>query len=177
MTQEADDVPGVGRSREEVVASSQRVVGYAPGVFDMFHVGHLNVLRKAKSQCDFLIVGVVTDERVLATKGASPLMPLDERMEIVGALDLVDKVVVDDSTDKVQMWQRLNFDVIFKGDDWRGTAKGDNLERGMAAVGAEVIYFPYTTHISSTRMRALVASANDTQLQTIQPTTPPQKLN
>lgn len=138
-----------------------QVVGYAPGVFDMFHVGHLNVLRKARAQCDYLIVGVVTDERVNIVKNTSPLMPLDERMELVGSLDLVDRVVVDDSVDKVEMWNRLHFDVIFKGDDWIGTEKGDRLEQGMAEVGARVIYFPYTEHISSTRLRSLVTAANE----------------
>ena len=136
------------------------VVGYAPGVYDMFHVGHLNILRRAKSECDFLIVGVVSDDRVLEVKGQAPMIPLEERMQLVEALDLVDKVVVDDSIDKVQMWERLHFDVIFKGDDWRGTSKGETLERGMAGVGARVSYFPYTTHVSSTRLRALVEQAN-----------------
>lgn len=138
-----------------------RVVGYAPGVFDMFHVGHLNILERAKAQCDYLIVGVVSDDRVLTIKGAEPMIPLEERMELVSSLELVDRVVVDDSTDKVQMWERLHFDVIFKGDDWRGTAKGDRLERGMAEVGAMVVYFPYTEYISSTRLRALIEAANE----------------
>ncbi|MGV1037879.1 MAG: adenylyltransferase/cytidyltransferase family protein [Candidatus Nanopelagicales bacterium] len=141
---------------------SEEVVGYAPGVFDMFHMGHLNVLRRAKEHCDYLIVGVVSDDRVQAVKGTPAMMPLDERLELVEALSLVDEVVVDDSTDKVQMWNRLHFDVIFKGDDWRGTPKGDRLEAGMADVGASVVYFPYTAHISSTRLRALINAANET---------------
>lgn len=136
------------------------VVGYAPGVYDMFHVGHLNILRRAKAECDYLIVGVVTDARVAVIKGTPPIVPLDERMELVSALHLVDEVCVDDSVDKVEMWQRLHFDVIFKGDDWRGTPKGDRLEEGMAEVGARVFYFPYTQHISSTKLRALVEEAN-----------------
>ena len=136
------------------------VVGYAPGVYDMFHVGHLNILRRAKERCDYLIVGVVTDERVNAVKGTPPVIPLDERMELVSALHLVDEVCVDASLDKVEMWERLHFDVIFKGDDWRGTPKGDRLEQGMAEVGARVSYFPYTQHISSTKLRALVEEAN-----------------
>lgn len=138
-----------------------KTVGYAPGVFDMFHIGHLNVLQRAKAQCDYLIVGVVTDERVTAVKSTPPIMPLNERLELVSALDLVDEVVVDDSIDKVEMWNKLHFDIIFKGDDWRGTPKGDQLEKGMADVGAKVVYFPYTEHISSTRLRALINAAND----------------
>ncbi len=137
-----------------------KVIGYAPGVFDVFHMGHLNILLRAKEHCDYLIVGVVTDERVQAVKGTTPMMPLDERRELVAALDLVDQVVDDDSTDKVQMWEALHFDVIFKGDDWRGTPKGDLLEAGMAGVGARVVYFPYTKHVSSTRLRELINAAN-----------------
>lgn len=140
---------------------SGQVVGYAPGVFDMFHIGHLNVLQRAKEHCDFLIVGVVADDRVEAVKNARPMMPLAERMELVASLDLVDDVVVDDSTDKTEMWDRLKFDVIFKGDDWRGTPKGDQLESGMRDRGAKVVYFPYTQHISSTRLRQLINEANE----------------
>ena len=137
-----------------------KVVGIAPGVFDVFHMGHLNILLRAKEHCDYLIVGVVTDERVEAVKGKTPMMPLDERRELVAALDLVDEVVEDDSVDKVEMWEKHHFDVIFKGDDWRGTPKGDQLEAGMKAVGAEVVYFPYTQHVSSTRLRELINKAN-----------------
>ncbi len=144
----------------DVQQDADVVVGYAPGVFDVFHIGHLNVLRRAKSQCDRLIVGVVSDERVQDVKGKLPILPLAERLELVGALDIVDEAVVDDSTDKVQMWERLHFDVIFKGNDWVGTEKGKRLEEGMAEVGARVIYFPYTDHISSTRLRDLILAAN-----------------
>jgi glycerol-3-phosphate cytidylyltransferase len=132
------------------------VKGYVPGVFDMFHIGHLNVLLESRERCDHLIVGVVTDDRVQVVKGRLPLVPLVERMEIVAALDIVDEVVVDDSSDKVQMWERLHFDVVFKGDDWKGTPKGDRLEEGMARVGARVHYLPYTQHTSSSRLRNLI---------------------
>ncbi len=108
-----------------------------------------------------LIVGVVTDERVEAVKGKTPMMPLSERTELVSALELVDEIVVDNSVDKVEMWDELHFDVIFKGDDWRGTPKGDQLEASMAEVGARVIYFPYTEHVSSTRLRDLINKANE----------------
>lgn len=158
----ATRIPGNSIERTDVTQSG-RVIGYAPGVFDVFHMGHLNILLRAKEHCDHLIVGVVTDERVEAVKGTTPMMPLDERRELVAALDLVDEVVDDDSTDKVQMWDRLHFDVIFKGDDWKGTAKGDQLEAGMANVGARVVYFPYTQHVSSTRLRDLINAANSGQ--------------
>jgi glycerol-3-phosphate cytidylyltransferase len=130
-----------------------RIVGYVPGAWDMFHIGHLRILQHARPHCDWLIVGVVTDETVRRVKHKEPMVPLADRMEILERLDLVDQVVVDDSTDKAQMWRRLKFDVLFKGDDWRGTPKGDQLEASMASVGARVIYFPYTAHISSTQIR------------------------
>lgn len=128
--------------------------GYVPGVFDMFHVGHLNIVRAARAQCQQLVVGVVADEVVVQLKGRPPVVPLAERMEIVAAIRGVDEVVVDVHADKFDAWRHLRYDVIFKGDDWRGTAKGDKLERDLAAVGARVVYFPYTRHTSSTLLRA-----------------------
>lgn len=128
-------------------------IGYASGVFDMFHVGHLNILRSASQNCDHLIVGVAADEYVESLKGQTPVIPCDERIEIVSHLRFVDEVIIDRSEDKTLAWHDRNFDVIFKGDDWRGTAKGDRLESEMAVVGAFVMYFPYTLHTSSTRLR------------------------
>lgn len=134
-----------------------RIVGYVPGAWDLFHIGHLNILKHARPHCDWLIVGVVTDERVRRVKHKEPMFPLADRTAILERLDLVDEVVVDDSTDKVEMWHRLHFDVVFKGDDWKGTPKGDQLEASMAGVGAKVIYFPYTADISSTEIRRRLA--------------------
>lgn len=130
-----------------------RIVGYVPGAWDMFHVGHLNIIKHARPSCDWLIAGVVTDESVVRVKGHEPMIPLEDRLEVVRAIRLVDEVVVDDSTDKAQMWERLRFDVIFKGDDWQGTPKGDRLEESMTKLGVRVIYFPYTPYISSTDIR------------------------
>lgn len=127
--------------------------GYAPGVFDMFHVGHLNVINSARPHCDELIVGVVTDEVVERIKGRPPVVPLAERMEVVAAIRGVDRVVIDAHGDKFDSWRELRFDVIFKGDDWAGTPKGRKLEHDLAAVGARVHYFPYTRHTSSTLLR------------------------
>ena len=129
------------------------VVGYAPGAYDLFHIGHLNVLRHAADNCDFLVAGVVADEVLLQTKGRAPVVPLAERMEIVRNLRFVDAVHAEVVPDKIDTWREVRFDVIFKGDDWRGTAKGDRLERDFAAVGVEVRYFPYTVHTSSTMLR------------------------
>lgn len=127
--------------------------GYVPGVFDMFHVGHLNIVRAARRECDYLIVGVVSDEVVQLVKGHPPIVPLVERMEIVAALREVDEVVVDVHADKFDAWRALRYDVIFKGDDWRGTPKGVKLESDLMSVGARVHYFPYTRHTSSTVLR------------------------
>ncbi len=129
------------------------VVGYAPGVYDLFHVGHLNILKHAKSHCDLLIAGVVSDEMCLLTKGARPFVPTAERLEIVRHIDLVDAVHEEVVPDKLDTWRELRFDRIFKGDDWRGTPKGDKLERDFASVGVEVVYFPYTVHTSSSKLR------------------------
>ena len=135
-----------------------RIVGYAPGAYDLFHVGHLNILRHAKRRCDYLIAGVVADEVLELTKGRRPIIPLAERMEILRHISYVDEVVAEVQPDKVETWRSVGFDVIFKGDDWRGTPKGDRLERDFAAVGVEVIYFPYTVHTSSTALRRALAA-------------------
>lgn len=136
------------------------IVGYVPGGWDMFHIGHLNLLRNARAQCDVLIVGVVTDEALEAMKGRPPIVPLEERMAIVEALSLVDSVVVDVSADKLKVWERVRFDVLFKGDDWKGTPKGRRLERDLARVGARVHYFPYTATTSSTKLREALERIN-----------------
>ncbi|WP_285115384.1 adenylyltransferase/cytidyltransferase family protein [Leifsonia sp. fls2-241-R2A-40a] len=135
-----------------------RRVGYAAGAFDLFHIGHLNILKHAKSQCDYLIAGVVSDEMLGLTKGISPVIPLAERLEIVRSIDYVDEAVAETVPDKLDMWRELQFDVFFKGDDWRGTEKGLRLEREFAAVGVEVVYFPYTMTTSSTQLRQALAA-------------------
>jgi glycerol-3-phosphate cytidylyltransferase len=142
------------------------VRGYVPGVFDMFHVGHLNIVRASRAQCDHLIVGVVSDDVVERVKGRPPIVPLEERMEILSELRLVDEVVVDLHADKFDAWRDLRFDVIFKGDDWKGTPKGEKLERDLASVGARIVYFPYTRHTSSTLLRKTIETM-------IEPTTWP----
>jgi len=135
-----------------------RVIGYAPGAYDLFHIGHLNLLRHAAEHCDHLIAGVVSDEMLVLTKGRAPVVPLAERMEIVRNLRCVDQVHAEVVPDKLDTWREIGFDVIFKGDDWRGTAKGRRLERDFAAVGVAVHYFPYTVHTSSTALRRALAA-------------------
>lgn len=131
-------------------------LGYAPGVYDLFHVGHLNALRFAREHCDRLIAGVVSDERATAAKGRPPVVPLAERLEIVRGIRYVDVAVVEDVPEKLDVWGDLGFDVVFKGDDWKDTAKGDKLELDFASVGVEVVYFPYTVHTSSTLLREVL---------------------
>jgi len=128
-------------------------VGYSAGAFDLFHIGHLNLLRHAKAHCDYLIAGVVSDEMLRQNKGIDPVIPLAERLEIVSHIDVVDEAVAEVVPDKLQTWRDVGFDVFFKGDDWRGTREGLRLEREFAAVGVEVVYFPYTLSTSSTQLR------------------------
>jgi glycerol-3-phosphate cytidylyltransferase len=133
-------------------------IGYAPGAYDLFHVGHLNILRHARSECDFLIAGVVSDEMCSLTKGVTPVVPLLERMEIVRNIRFVDEVYAERTPEKLDAWRDLNFTHIFKGDDWRGTPKGEKLESDFRGVGVRVVYFPYTVHTSSTQLRKVLAA-------------------
>ena len=127
--------------------------GYTTGVFDMFHVGHLNILRKAKEQCDYLIVGVSTDELVREYKNKTPIIPFEERSEIVRSIDCVDKVIPQVNRDKYEAWKELKFDVMFVGDDWKGKPLFMKVEDDFRKVGVEVVYFPYTKDTSSTILR------------------------
>lgn len=128
-------------------------IGYATGVFDMFHVGHLNLIRRAKLECDYLIVGVTTDELVFELKGRMPIIPLEERIEIIQSIKFVDDVVPEISVDKLSAWKNLNFDITFKGSDWKGSEKWVQLEKEFSERGVEVFYLPYTEHTSSTKLR------------------------
>jgi glycerol-3-phosphate cytidylyltransferase len=134
-------------------------IGYASGVFDLFHIGHLNLLERASARCDRLIVGVAADDYVREAKGHVPVIPFRERAAIVGALHMVDEVVRDDSEDKVIAWLQHPFHVIFKGDDWTGTPKGHRLETAMRVLDVDVVYFPYTQRTSSTMLREFLATA------------------
>ncbi len=110
--------------------------GYAPGVYDLFHVGHLNILREARRRCDRLVAGVTSDELTVRLKGRRPVVPLEERLEIVRGLRCVDEAVVESAEDKLETWRQVGFDVIFKGDDWRGTPKcwrSNAVSRGSAS--------------------------------------------
>lgn len=128
-------------------------VGYTTGVFDMFHIGHLNILRRAKEQCEYLIVGVSTDELVKEYKNKIPIVPFDERAEIVQSIDCVDEVVPQTNRDKFLAWKKHSFDVMFVGDDWKGKPLFIEVEEKFKKVGVDVVYFPYTKGTSSTILR------------------------
>ena len=135
-------------------------IGYTTGVYDLFHIGHLNLLRKAKAQCDWLIVGVSTD-KLVEYKNKHAVIPFEERKEIVGAIRYVDEVVTQADMDKLAAWHRYHFNVMFVGDDWKGTDKWNKIEQQMKEVGAEVVYFPYTKGISSTLINATLNKLRD----------------
>lgn len=128
-------------------------IGYTTGVFDMFHVGHLNILRRAKEQCDYLIVGVSTDELVKNYKNKTPIIPFEERKAILEAIKYVDKVVPQENRDKYSAYEKYKFDVMFVGDDWKGNSLFEEVEKKFKDVGVEVIYFPYTKGTSSTILK------------------------
>lgn len=128
----------------------QYKIGYTTGAFDLFHVGHLNILKKAKEQCDFLIVGVSTDELIMEYKNKQPVISHFDRMEIVSGIKYVDKVIPQINRDKFLAWEQLNFDVMFVGDDWKGSVLFDEVEKKFNQVGVEIVYFPYTHGVSST---------------------------
>ncbi len=137
----------------EVERPLDALIGYAPGAFDMFHIGHLNLLRRARLQCDFLVAGVVSDEVAHIQKGRRPVVPEQERLDVVRSMRFVDDAVLEQTTDKVATWRAVGFDVIYKGDDWKGSTKWAALEREFAGVGVRVVYLPYTAHTSSTSLR------------------------
>ena len=128
-------------------------VGYTTGVYDMFHIGHLNLLRKAKEQCEYLIVGVSTDDLVIKSKGHAPVIPYEERREIVEAIKYVDKVVPQVDKNKFGAWEKYHFDAMCVGDDWKGKPIFVEAEAKLKEVGTDVVYFPYTKHISSSQLR------------------------
>ncbi len=125
------------------------VIGYTTGVYDLFHVGHLNLLRNAKSMCDKLIVGVSTDELV-SYKNKRAIIPFTERLQIVQSVRFVDMAVPQENMDKMEAWKRYKFNLMFVGDDWFRTEKWDEYERQLQQVGVRIIYFPYTKGTSST---------------------------
>lgn len=129
------------------------VIGYTTGVFDMFHIGHLNILRRAKQQCDYLIVGVSTDELVQKEKNKTPIIPFDDRCSIVESIKYVDKVVSQPNKDKLAAWNYLHFNKMFVGSDWQGSEVWRKYEKQFEPLGVEIVYLSHTDGISSTILR------------------------
>lgn len=131
----------------------KKVIGFTAGTFDMFHIGHLNLLRNARSRCDYLIVGVNSDRLVEEYKGKKAVVPLEERMEIIRELRCVDEVIRIDSLNKEISWKQKNYNLLFIGDDWKGNPRWEQTEIQMAEYGVKVIYLPHTDGTTSTLLR------------------------
>lgn len=135
-------------------------VGYTTGVFDMFHIGHLNILLNAKKMCNHLIVGVSTDEVVESYKHKTPIIPFAERIAIVGSLKCVDEVVAQTSMDKMEAWKELHFDVLFHGSDWKGSDMYNKMIEDFSNVGVDVVFLPHTEGVSSTLLSEVLHKLN-----------------
>ena len=132
------------------------IVGYTTGVFDLFHIGHLNLLRNARAMCDRLIVGVTTDELMVEYKNKKPVIPFVERCEILRSIDCIDVVIAQETMNKFEAWQKLQFDVVFVGDDWYKTPKWQDIQKQFDQVGVRIVYFPYTKGTSSTLINGIL---------------------
>lgn len=134
----------------------KKIIGYTTGVFDLFHIGHLNILKRAKEQCDYLIVGVSTDELVQEYKHKTPVISFEERKEIIKAIRYVDEVVPQVDRDKYAAWEKIHFDKMFVGDDWKNTPLFNELEKKFVDRNVEIVYFPYTKGTSSTFLKEVL---------------------
>ena len=130
---------------------NKKIIGYTCGVYDLFHIGHLNLLKNAKSLCDYLIVGVSTDE-LASYKGKTPIIPYRDRAEIVSSIKYVDCVIPQESRDKIEAYYKIKFDVLFVGDDWYKNADWLNWEKELHKLGITIRYFPYTKDVSTTKI-------------------------
>ncbi len=128
-------------------------IGFTDGVYDMFHIGHLNMIRQAKSFCDYLIVGVHSDEIVEGYKHRKTIINENDRREIVSAIREVDKAVINRTRDKLELLKLYHFDCIFIGDDWKGTERWNKFEKDLGELGVSVEYLPYTQGVSTTQIR------------------------
>ena len=130
-----------------------KVIGYTQGTFDMFHIGHLNLIKNAKRHCDYLVVGINADDLVESYKHKRPIIPLAERAEIVRAIKYVDEVIVTNTLDKKTIWETVRFDEIYIGDDWKGNDRWEKTRHEMEVLGAKLVFLPYTKDTSSTLLR------------------------
>lgn len=137
-------------------------IGYTTGVFDMFHIGHLNILQKAKERCRHLIVGVSTDEVVISYKHKKPIIPFAERIAIVGALKCVDEVIPQVSMDKMEAWKKLHFDALFHGSDWKGSDMYNKMIEDFSKIGVDVVFLKHTEGVSSTLLSEVLQKMYET---------------
>ena len=145
----------------ETNEKNKKIIGYTTGVYDMFHIGHLNIIKKAKEQCDYLIVGVSTNELVQTEKGKTPIIPFEERKEIIASLKYVDKVVPQFDKNKFAAWEKYHFNKMFVGNDWKGTSAWNEFEKQFKPLGVEIVYLPHTDGISSTKLTEIVKNLFD----------------
>ena len=138
------------------------IIGYTAGAFDLFHIGHLNLLKRSKEQCDYLIVGVTSDKLIESTKGHSPIIPFVERLEIVKQCKYVDEAVIQDDLDKVKAWEKYHYHILFSGDDWKTSPRWQGYERELSKRNAKVVYFPYTKTTSSTLLTKVLKEVSKT---------------
>ena len=136
-----------------MIMSKKYKVGYTTGVYDMFHIGHLNIIKRAKEQCEYLIGGVTTDELCYARKNKYPIINQHDRMEIVSSIKYVDKAVLQENMDKLSAVKKYGIDAVFVGSDWQGTPAWEKYEKEFAAEGCSVVYLQHTDGISSTILR------------------------
>lgn len=136
------------------------IIGYTTGVFDLFHIGHLNLLKNAKAMCDRLIVGVTSDELV-TYKHKKAVIPFEERLEIVRSIKYVDAAIIQDNLDKYEAWKKMKFDILFVGDDWYNTDQWNTYEELLTKVGVRIIYFPYYKGTSSTLINETLKKLRD----------------
>jgi glycerol-3-phosphate cytidylyltransferase len=133
------------------------IIGYTTGVFDMFHIGHLNILRRSKELCDYLIVGVSTDELVRHDKNKTAIIPFENRCSIVQAIRYVDKVVPQFDKNKFEAWRKYHFNKMFVGSDWRGSETWNEFEKQFLSIGVDIVYLDHTDGISSTLLREIIS--------------------
>ena len=137
------------------------IIGYTSGVYDLFHIGHLNILKNAKSLCDKLIVGVSSDELVMEYKKKIPIIPFEERLEIIRNIKFVDAVIKQETMNKLLIWEKLKFDIMIVGDDWHKTKKWEDIESSLKERGVMTMFFPHTQGTSSTLINEILLRERD----------------
>ena len=144
----------------EAFLNKKYKIGYTSGVFDLFHIGHLNILKRSKELCDYLIVGVNTDELVETYKKKRTVISFEERIAIVESIKYVDQVIAQKNLDKMEVWNNHKFDAVFIGSDWKGSQRWKDTEEILKTVGADVVYLPYTINTSSSILKETLDKIN-----------------